>query len=235
MKIAILLIQLFCFVFLLTPISIDSKEIIGIYDGAWPGNTQGVYDGAWPGNTIGVYDGTWPGNNIYLTDSYNFSEEESHKVKILKNGAWPGNTQGVYDGAWPGNTIGVYDGAWPGNTIGFTDRPQNADIIIITDIDLITKIFSKKSIYKTLINNFHSSTSTGPTINNSNNCEGGHWVKTVANQGEIITLEDGSLWQVDAIDKVYSSIWLPISNVTICGSYLINTDDGEKVSATRIK
>ncbi len=211
MKIAILLIQLFCFVFLLTPISIDSKEIIGIYDGAWPGNTQGVYDGAWPGNTIGVYDGTWPGNNIYLTDSYNFSEEESHKVKILKNGAWPGNT------------------------IGFTDRPQNADIIIITDIDLITKIFSKKSIYKTLINNFHSSTSTGPTINNSNNCEGGHWVKTVANQGEIITLEDGSLWQVDAIDKVYSSIWLPISNVTICGSYLINTDDGEKVSATRIK
>ena len=83
--------------------------------------------------------------------------------------------------------------------------------------------------------NLSNKLSPKSTINNSNNCEGGHWVKTVANQGEIITLEDGSLWQVDAIDKVYSSIWLPISNVTICGSYLINTDDGEKVSATRIK
>lgn len=66
-------------------------------------------------------------------------------------------------------------------------------------------------------------------------CEDGHWIQSIAGNGEIIQLEDGSIWHVDSIDTVTSSIWLPISNITICGSYLINTDDGEKVSATRIR
>ncbi|KPN75978.1 MULTISPECIES: hypothetical protein [Shewanella] len=69
----------------------------------------------------------------------------------------------------------------------------------------------------------------------SSGCEDGHWIQSIAGNGEIIKLEDGSIWQVDAVDTVTSSIWLPVSNVTICGSYLINTDDGEKVSATRLK
>lgn len=69
----------------------------------------------------------------------------------------------------------------------------------------------------------------------SSGCEDGHWIQSIAGNGEIIKLEDGSIWQVDGVDKVTSSIWLPVSNITICGSYLINTDDGEKVSATRLK
>jgi hypothetical protein len=69
----------------------------------------------------------------------------------------------------------------------------------------------------------------------SSDCEDGHWIQTIAGNGEIIKLEDGSIWQVDGVDTVTSSIWLPVSNITICGSYLINTDDGEKVSATRLK
>jgi hypothetical protein len=69
----------------------------------------------------------------------------------------------------------------------------------------------------------------------ANACEDGHWIQSISGNGEIIKLEDGSIWQVDSIDTITSSIWLPISNITVCGSYLINTDDGEKVSATRIK
>jgi len=57
-------------------------------------------------------------------------------------------------------------------------------------------------------------------------CEDGHWIQSIAGNGEIIKLEDGSIWQVDGVDTVTSSIWLPVSNITICGSYLINTDDG---------
>jgi len=69
----------------------------------------------------------------------------------------------------------------------------------------------------------------------SSGCEDGHWIQSIAGNGEIIKLEDGSIWQVDGVDTVTSSIWLPVSNITICGPYLINTDDGEKVSATRLK
>jgi len=73
------------------------------------------------------------------------------------------------------------------------------------------------------------------TRQSTNTCEDGHWIQSIAGNGEIIKLEDGSIWQVDSIDRVISSIWLPISNITVCGAYLINTDDGEKVSATKIK
>jgi len=80
---------------------------------------------------------------------------------------------------------------------------------------------------------------TAPSLSQSpqrsSGCENGHWIQSVAANGEIIKLEDGSIWQVDGVDRVTSSIWLPVSNITICGSYLINTDDGEKVSAIRLK
>lgn len=69
----------------------------------------------------------------------------------------------------------------------------------------------------------------------SSGCEEGHWIQSIAGNGEIIKLEDSSIWLVDGDDTVTSSIWLPVSNITICNSYLINTDDGEKVSATRLK
>ena len=66
-------------------------------------------------------------------------------------------------------------------------------------------------------------------------CSDGHWIQSITGNGEIIKLEDGSIWQVDSIDTITSSIWLPISNVTICGSTMINTDDGEKVGVTKLK
>lgn len=63
-----------------------------------------------------------------------------------------------------------------------------------------------------------------------------HWIKTVSSGGKLVELEDGSLWEVNAIDRIYTGIWLPISNITVIlaetsvGDYrytLINRDDGE--------
>ena len=66
-------------------------------------------------------------------------------------------------------------------------------------------------------------------------CEDGHWIEAVLDDGRLIKLEDGSLWQVDPIDRVTSSIWLPISDIIICGNRLINEDDNETVHARRLR
>ncbi len=76
---------------------------------------------------------------------------------------------------------------------------------------------------------------SAPSAQQSAGCEDGHWIQNVAGDGEIVILEDGSVWQVDSIDTITSSLWLPISNVMVCGATMINTDDGEKVGVIRLK
>jgi hypothetical protein len=66
-------------------------------------------------------------------------------------------------------------------------------------------------------------------------CEDGHWIDEVLNDGAIIELEDGSIWLVDDIDRIYTAIWLPVSNIVVCDGLLINTDDGEKAHAHRVR
>ncbi|WP_414664845.1 hypothetical protein [Horticoccus sp. 23ND18S-11] len=67
-----------------------------------------------------------------------------------------------------------------------------------------------------------------------------HWLKQNIDRGAMLLLEDGSLWDVDPLDKIDAMLWLPITNVRVLEStkgspgydYLIvNTDDGEKVHA----
>lgn len=53
--------------------------------------------------------------------------------------------------------------------------------------------------------------------------------------GKIIKLEDGSLWEVDDVDIVTTSIWLPVSEVIVCGGKMINVDDGETVQVTPVQ
>jgi hypothetical protein len=69
---------------------------------------------------------------------------------------------------------------------------------------------------------------------------GGHWIKENVDSGTYIILEDGSLWQIDPLDKIDAMLWLPISDITVTEStsgslgfdyLLINTDDGEKAHA----
>jgi hypothetical protein len=66
-------------------------------------------------------------------------------------------------------------------------------------------------------------------------CENGHWIDEVLNDGAIIELEDGSIWLVDEIDRIYTAIWLPVSNIVVCDGLLINTDDNEKAHAHRVR
>lgn len=68
----------------------------------------------------------------------------------------------------------------------------------------------------------------------------GHWVKKVSSAGRTVELEDGSVWEINAIDRIYTALWLPVSNIAVVtaktpiGDYkytLINKDDGETASA----
>jgi hypothetical protein len=68
----------------------------------------------------------------------------------------------------------------------------------------------------------------------SSSCESGHWVEEVMSDGEIVKLEDGSLWRVDATDTVDSALWLPSTDIVVCDGKLINTEDNESVEARRI-
>jgi hypothetical protein len=57
----------------------------------------------------------------------------------------------------------------------------------------------------------------------------------VSNDGQIVKLEDGSIWQVDAVDAIDSMLWLPTTDIIACDGKLINTEDNETVSARRIR
>jgi hypothetical protein len=75
--------------------------------------------------------------------------------------------------------------------------------------------------------------SRAPNVRSSaGDCKSGHWIESVAGDGKIIKLEDGSMWQVNDVDTITSSLWLPTSEVVVCGTKIINTDDGESVEAT---
>ena len=65
-------------------------------------------------------------------------------------------------------------------------------------------------------------------------CEGGHWIQSISPGGEIVILDDGSIWKVEATDMIDSALWLPTTNIVVCDDKLINTDDNEIVEAVRI-
>ncbi len=69
----------------------------------------------------------------------------------------------------------------------------------------------------------------------SSDCESGHWVESVSGDGQIVKLEDGSIWEVDAVDAIDSALWLPTTDIVACDDKLINTEDNETVSATRLR
>ena len=66
-------------------------------------------------------------------------------------------------------------------------------------------------------------------------CEDGHWIDEVLADGQILKLEDGSLWKVGPIDTPTSSLWLPVSDVIVCDDKIVNVDDGETVQVRRIR
>lgn len=65
-------------------------------------------------------------------------------------------------------------------------------------------------------------------------CESGHWIESVGGDGKVIKLEDGSLWNVDDVDTVDTALWLPTTEIVICGSKMIDVDDNETAYVTAI-
>jgi hypothetical protein len=66
-------------------------------------------------------------------------------------------------------------------------------------------------------------------------CEDGHWIDEVMADGQILRLEDGSLWKVEPVDAVTSTLRLPVSDVIVCDDKIVNVDDGETVHARRLR
>lgn len=64
-------------------------------------------------------------------------------------------------------------------------------------------------------------------------CES-HSIEEIEGDGKIIKLDDGSLWEVDDVDTVTTSIWLPVSEVVVCQGKMVNVDDDESVQVTPI-
>jgi hypothetical protein len=69
----------------------------------------------------------------------------------------------------------------------------------------------------------------------------GHWIAEVIRDGSILQLEDGSLWEVSPLDRIYTAIWLPISEVVIVEGddplypfRIVNTDDREVANVRMI-
>lgn len=73
-----------------------------------------------------------------------------------------------------------------------------------------------------------------PTLASSG-CERGHWVRSVADRGGVVVLEDGSVWLVSPLDKITTMLWLPVTNVLACDDKLVNLDNGETVQARRAR
>lgn len=66
-------------------------------------------------------------------------------------------------------------------------------------------------------------------------CEEGQLIIEKVSDGSIVTLEDGSVWEVNRIDRSYIISWPPETEVIACGATLTKIDDGEAVEAMRIK
>ncbi len=65
----------------------------------------------------------------------------------------------------------------------------------------------------------------------------GHWIED-NHDGEIIILEDGSIWGISPLDQIDSMLWLPVTDITVLDNSnllypykLVNTEDDEIVEA----
>lgn len=60
-----------------------------------------------------------------------------------------------------------------------------------------------------------------------------HYISQVTANGEIIIMDDGSIYKVYSYDASTSNLWLPLSNVVVTSDKIINVDDGETVDYER--
>ena len=67
-----------------------------------------------------------------------------------------------------------------------------------------------------------------------------HWIRENVGSGDMLILEDGSVWKINPVYRVNAMLWLPVSNILVldgsgrcqAGEYLlVNSDDGESACA----
>ena len=66
-------------------------------------------------------------------------------------------------------------------------------------------------------------------------CDEAHMIKEETSDGSMVTLEDGSVWEINRIDRSYVVSWPPETVIIACEGTLTKVDDGEVVEAMRIK
>lgn len=61
------------------------------------------------------------------------------------------------------------------------------------------------------------------------NCESGHWLQTKNDEGTILTLEDGSVWEVLNGGETDSQLWLENESLLVCDDgTVINQDENNE-------
>jgi len=70
----------------------------------------------------------------------------------------------------------------------------------------------------------------------------GHWIDDVFGNGELVKLEDGSIWRISPLDTATSGSWSAASEITVDEGdellypyILVNSDDNELVNARLLK
>lgn len=67
----------------------------------------------------------------------------------------------------------------------------------------------------------------------------GHWISEVSSSGRYVTLEDGSVWEIEPVGRIDTNLWLIVDDITVTDNgstvgypyQLINTSEGEVVDA----
>jgi hypothetical protein len=63
-------------------------------------------------------------------------------------------------------------------------------------------------------------------------------IESVSDDGAIITMISGAVFEVSAADQIDTALWLPVDDILICNgdTELINTDEnGERASVARLR
>lgn len=73
----------------------------------------------------------------------------------------------------------------------------------------------------------------------------GHWIQEVAGDGAIVKLDDGSIWEVDTVDRIDTSLWLATEEIILFRIVfngvelyeMMNTDSGDnnRIAVQRLK
>jgi TPR repeat protein len=69
----------------------------------------------------------------------------------------------------------------------------------------------------------------------SSSCESGLAVEAISDDGHIVKLDDGSLWEINASDRSAASTWSVTTEIVACDDKLFNVDDNETAYAVRLQ